>query len=325
MTKVFITIDTELSLGSFRRGVDLETNLAQSIFGRCAEGAFGIEHQIGRFNANGLTAVFLVDPIPAALFGLDMLRRTLEPILEGGHEVQLHIHTEWLPHLEKSPVGDRRGSKMWNFDPPDQTRLIEFATDLLTAAGAPRPIAFRAGNYGADDNTLSALAAQGYEYDTSFNPMYVGRTCRIGLPVDRIEPIERNGVVEIPISAIMEWRDRLRHAQLCALSSWEMGTGLRNAVAQGQSAFTVVLHSFELLTRDRRRANRTNVHRFERLCELLGEQRDIAPTSGFFAKPRFSMTAEAPKPAPGNLARMAHRMAEQLVSTWLYERKWKAA
>lgn len=323
MTDVFITVDTELSPGSFKRGVSLETNIAQSVFGECAEGAFGIRHKIARLNANRLTAVFFVDPMPAAVFGLDMLRRVVSPILDAGHEVQLHVHAEWLPYLERSPVVDRCGRDMRDFEQEDQERLIEFAAELLVGAGAPMPIAFRAGNYSADDRTLRALAANGIRYDTSFNPSYAGGACSINLPPEQMDVCEHCGVVEVPISAIREWHGRLRHAQLCALSDWEMGAGLRHAVHQKQSCFTIVSHSFELLTRDRRRANHTNVRRFDRLCELLAALRDEAPTIGFASRPAPVATATA-RPFGENALHTAHRYAEQLLSTWLYERKlWK--
>ena len=325
MTYSFVTIDTELSLGSFHRGVDFETNVARSIFGVCGEGTFGVGYQIDRFNAHGLKAVYFVDPMPAAAFGLDWLRRTVDAILAGGHEVQLHIHTEWLPYIERSPVDERRGTNMHAFDLADQTRLVEFATDLLVAAGAPRPNAFRAGNYGADDNTLRALAANGIAYDTSFNPSQRGPSRRIDLPVSQTEPVERHGVTEVPISAITEWSGRLRHAQLCAVSGWELASGLRNAVRQRQTAFTTVLHSFELLSRDRLRANRTTVARFDRLCALLADLREAAPTSGFHDAPPLRTAAPMPRPVAANPLRTAHRMAEQLVSTLLYEKPMRRA
>jgi hypothetical protein len=325
VTNTFVTIDTELSLGSFKRGVDLETNFARSILGECGNGVFGIPYQVERFNAHRLKAIYLVDPLPAAVFGLDLLRRTIDPILNGGHEVQLHIHTEWLPYLERSPVGDRRGTSIRWFDLADQMRLLEFAAGLLVAAGAPPPNAFRAGNYGANDDTLRALAAIDLSYDTSFNPAYLGRACRIDLPAGQIDMIERHGIIEVPVSVISEWSDRLRHAQLCAVSAWELAAGLHNAIAQGQSAFTVVLHSFELLSRDRLRANRTNVDRFEKLCALLADLRDEAPTTTFHAQPQLPAAKSAAKPAPGSIIRTAHRMAEQLMSHLRYEKPMRRA
>lgn len=320
MTDVFLTIDTELSVSMFRAGTSIEANLARSIFGECEDGALGLHHQLARLGTHGLKAVFFVDPMPAAIFGIDLLHRIVAPILDAGHEVQLHIHTEWLPYMACSPVGERHGRDMSDFDQADQERLIAFATDLLTAAGAPPPTAFRAGNFGADDRTLRALAANGIQYDTSFNPGYAGAGSRISLPSDQLGICGHCGVVEVPVSAIEERKGKLRHAQLCALSSWEMEAALRHAVEQDQSSFTIVSHSFELLTRNRLRANRIIAERFERLCALLAELRSVAPTKGFGSQPRPQPGAT--QPIGVNILRTLHRMIEQALSTCVYERKW---
>src|SRR3546814_3439032 len=57
--------------------------------------------------------------------------------------------------------------EMVEYSAHEQRDLIAGAIDLLKAAGAPHPIAFRAGSYGANDETLAALAALGFVYDSS--------------------------------------------------------------------------------------------------------------------------------------------------------------
>ncbi len=318
MTHVLYTVDTELSVGMHARGADLETNLAWSIFGRCRGGSFGIEHQAGRLNAHGLKGVFFVDPMPGAVFGVDAIKRIVAPILEAGHEVQLHIHTEWLPYMPFDPVDGRRSDNICDFEVSDQRRLLELAMELLTAAGAPVPIAFRAGNYGADDRTLTALASLGLRYDTSFNPAYLGDACHIGLPSQQVEPIEHLGVTVLPVSCILERPGRLRHVQLCALSSWEMRDALDCALAERQQAFTIVSHSFELLSRDRQRANRVIVDRFEAMCRALADRRMTMPTAGFAGLALGEVGAPARlKPNP---LRTTLRLGEQVISTLRYDR-----
>lgn len=318
MTRVFLTVDTELSLGSHQRGLSPEANLAQSIFGETAEGVFGIGWQIDRLNRHGLKAVYFVDPLPAALFGVDILKHIVEPILEGGHEVQLHIHTEWLRFLDHSPIGDRRGEHIGDFDEDDQVALIGWAADLLTSAGAPDPVAFRAGNFGADDRTLAALARLGIDWDSSFNGAYLGDACRIGLPATQLDPVSRLGVSELPVTQLFDRPGHLRPAQLCAISHREMAAALDHALAARHSIFNIVLHSFELISRDRRRANHAVVRRFEQLCEQLAGLADEAPTSGFrdLALPDPSGAT----PLPASLLRTGRRAAEQALATLRYER-----
>ena len=319
MTRVFLTVDTELSLGSHQRGVSPDTNLAQSIFGETPAGSFGIGWQMERLDHHGLTGVFFVDPVPAALFGMDMLKRIVAPILTAGHEVQLHIHTEWLKFLTGSPVDGRLGENIGDFSEEDQVALVGWARDLLTAAGAPDPAAFRAGNFGADDRTLRALAQLGITWDSSFNAAYLGAPCRVDLPPLGLDPVGTKGVRELPVTQIFDRPGRLRPAQLCALSHREMLAMLDHAEAQHQSAVNIVSHSFELISRDRRRPNQSVINRFEALCAVLAERRDSLPTSGF-ANLSFPDASHAATPLPASTLRTWERMAEQAIGHWRYER-----
>ena len=70
------------------------------------------------------------------------------------------------------------------------------------AANAPAPVAFRAGNYGANDDTLRALATLGITYDSSHCPALVGGACQISLGPDDRDPELHHGVIEVPAGTI---------------------------------------------------------------------------------------------------------------------------
>jgi hypothetical protein len=251
MVQVAITIDTELSVAAHRAGRSIESNLAAAVYGECAEGAFGIDYQIETLNRYALKAVFFVEALAAGALGHAALERIVETVLNGGHEVQLHVHTEWLPYLDDDPVDGRRGDNLADFSVADQKELIARGLDYFRQAGAPAPVAFRAGNFGADNRTLEALAKLGIAYDTSYNEAFLGEACRI-----RADPPLRHetvlaGVREIPVTC---FRDALRHcrpAQLCAISFREMRAMLVAAEAGERATFVIVSHSFELLNRSR--------------------------------------------------------------------------
>jgi hypothetical protein len=120
MTSVLLTIDTELSSGAHQRGMGAAQNFDTAILGLVSNGEWGINHQIGRFGAHGLKAVFFVEALSAEVVGLDFLKRTIDPILSSGHEVQLHAHTEWLPWFPRDPVEGRRGQNIGDFNYKDQ-------------------------------------------------------------------------------------------------------------------------------------------------------------------------------------------------------------
>jgi hypothetical protein len=138
-TSVLITVDTELSAGRHAAGLPLEDNHAMSIAGATAVGNFGISWQMERLDERGLRAVYFVDPMPGLIFGPHVVERVVTPILQRGHEVQLHIHTEWLEWAKESPVDRRTGKNIGDFTQADQVALIGWAADALVAAGAPRP------------------------------------------------------------------------------------------------------------------------------------------------------------------------------------------
>lgn len=280
MADVLITIDTELSPALHKRSVSPAANVETSVFGAVESGRFGIEWLMDTMEAHGLKGVFFVDPLPALVFGISFLPAIVTPILARGHEVQLHVHTEWLAWALESPVGDRRGQNIADFDLKDQQALLDCAAGLLEQSGAPRPIAFRAGNYGADDRTLSALAKLGIMWDSSFNPAYVDRGCRIGIPRGANVPIDRGGVTELPVASLFDWPGHLRPAQVCALSISEMTAALRHAAQVNHPAFVIVTHSFEMLSRNRSRSNRAMMSRFESMCREIMENPTLR-TVGF--------------------------------------------
>ncbi len=322
MTSVLITIDTELSAGLHQRGVSLTDNFASSILGRTPGGEYGIGWMMDRFDEYGLTGVFFVDPMPALVFGAEFLADIVGPIVARGHEVQMHIHTEWLQWARLTPVSGEVRRNIGDYPRADQAKLLGTAVKLLVAAGAPWPIAFRAGNFGANEATLAALRALDITYDSSFNSVIDDAVCAINLPGDTIEPLLHKGVIEMPVSIVGRAGGALRPAQICAMSVWEMRAMLRHAADQAMSAQTIVTHSFEMLNRARSRPNRMVIRRFEAMCAEIA--RNPALVSRGFAgidPGRFVSCQKRCQPLAGNRVRTAARMAAQVGSNILYDHR----
>lgn len=316
VTKVQFTVDTELSLRLFQQGASAQDNFDSSIAGKCRDGEYGIFYQMDRLEAAGLTGVFFVDPMPALVYGPGVIARIVEPILKRGHEVQLHIHTEWLEFARDHEHAHLRGRNIADFPLDDQIRLLEQARALLMIAGAPKPTAFRAGNFGANDNTLRALSAIGVQYDSSFNPAFLSGECAIDLPSQTPPFSEHLGVGIIPVSMIEDRPGNIRAVQLCALSAWEMRDALAHAAEDGWPCFTIVSHSFELLSRDRSRGNSIVIRRFEAMCRNIAEHNRLEPIGFNGLVPR----AEKPMTTlPANFVRTALRYGEQAFSRMRYE------
>ncbi|WP_156840792.1 polysaccharide deacetylase family protein [Novosphingobium aquimarinum] len=274
MLPVFLTIDTEFSSGMFGQGAarDWEDNFRTCIACETSKGDVGIFYQMDVADRHGLKLVFFVDPMPALVWGIEPIKRVVGPILERGHDVQLHLHTEWLAFAESNPLGSRTGKNLADFSAEDQLVLLTVALETLMAAGAPFPTAFRAGNYGADDNTLRCLSQLDIPFDTSFPPGLDQSDCRLSFGAHVLTPTQMHGVTELPIGAISSRGDSRRHVQLTAMSDWELRDATRHAVAAGWPALVIVSHSFEMMNRKRGTSNRIVRYRFEQYCEWLAGQ-----------------------------------------------------
>ena len=322
MTALLITVDTELSSSLHQRGVSLADNVARSIWAEAKGGAYGIGWQMDLLDRHGLTGVFFLDPLPALVHGADFLAPIVRAVVGRGHEVQMHIHTEWLAWARESPVGGRQGRNIGDFSLADQIVLLGLAKQLLEDAGAPAITAFRAGNFGASDDTLRALATLGVVWDSSVNPAYLGRECTIAADRAQIGATRQHGVIELPVSGIADRPGGFRPAQICAMSAAEMRDGLRHAAREGHDAFVVVTHSFEMLSRDRQRPNRAVMARFEALCREAARLPGVQG-AGFndlpadlADRPARALTRAAP-----SQWRTGLRIAQQAWATWRYEHR----
>jgi len=324
MTTAYITIDTEYSSGLFK-GRDAHSrldNFSRSIGCVTPDGPAGITHQLSLFKKYGLRAVFFVDPMPAMVWGIGAIEDVIWPILEAGQDVQLHIHTEWLELAGADAIlPSRTGNNIKDFGFDEQCQLLEYARDTLVAAGAPKPAAFRAGNYGANDDTLRALAELGIRYDSSHAPGLVGAgACEIALGAEDRAPLLYEGVVEVPIGCIGTINGGLRHAQITALSLDEMSAAIEHASELDETAFVLVTHSFELINRTSLAMNRVVRSRFEGLCEALAQMPGV-DTGDFSTSPPLHFgprTQRAPEPLPADVLRTGRRLAEQFISNRLY-------
>lgn len=314
MTPVFLTVDTELMWRHHAAGLD-----AAAIYARSIEPAgVGIGYQLERLGTHGLKATFFVDPMPARLYGIEPFKRLVGAILDAGQEVQLHLHPNWTG----ATAADRAAAasfELIDHDRAAQQRLLEEALDWLEQAGAPRPIAFRAGSYSANDDTVDALVALGFAYDSSHNGSEHPWPSAIGLPRDQIAPVAHRGLVELPVTLIEDRAGNLRHFQICALSAAEMRAALNHAEASAHAAVVIVSHGFELANRAGTRVNRVHRSRFDSLCALLAERRDMLPTQHFADRPVLALGRQDRPLAPSTL-RTRLRQAEQLWSNWVEER-----
>jgi hypothetical protein len=204
----------------------------------------------------------------------------------------------------------------------EQEAIIRLARTLLDRAGAPSPVAFRAGGFAANADTLAALRRCGIPYDSSFNRCYLFDESQFPSPRFYGHVTEYDGVFELPVTAFRDCGPHFRSAQLCACSSAEMRHALESAESLGWDFVVVVSHSFEMVARRRHptkppRIRWEVVERFERLCEFLGNNRERFPTvtfSGFGRHNGLLSPNGSAAHIRGKIVNTAQRMFQQAKS-----------
>src|SRR5207248_1014096 len=104
MLNVFLTFDTEAwPFTPGWRESALDQDLRRDVYGETRQGTFGLEYQLDLLSAHGLKGVFLVEALFACAVGRELLCKVVKLIQGKGHEVQLHLHPQWLEWLDPSP------------------------------------------------------------------------------------------------------------------------------------------------------------------------------------------------------------------------------
>lgn len=311
MLNVAITVDTEFwpdpvaSLDAYAPAI------ARDLYGVTPQGEYGIGFQARTLSEHGLKAVFHVEALSATLAGNGPNRDAVGVLREYGQEIQLHLHTEWLDRGAPILPG-RSGIHMRNFSVEEQASLLRAGASLLEECGSGKICAFRAGNFGANWDTLRALSSVSIPYDTSYNHCYLGKATDMGGVLHFLQPRCIEGVWEFPVSYFRDFPGHYRPAHLRACSFSELSSALDQAYDQGWDYFVIVSHSFELINRKSLRPDKIVLRRFLRLCQYLADNSDRFRTFGFhdIQEPTRELRPGAPLRSP--TYRSLGRMATQL-------------
>ncbi len=313
MLDVFFTVDVEVWCGGWD-GIDARFPGAfqRYIYGPTSRGNYGLPYQLHQLREHGLTGVFFVEPLFSTRFGPDPLAEIIGLVQEHGHEIQLHLHTEWVDE-SRQPLLDGVTSKkqfLRYFSLEEQTTLIQAGAKLIERAGAQHVKAFRAGGFGFNRDTLRALARNRIAFDSSYNASMFGPDSGVSPGVALVEPAECEGVHEYPMTVFHGGARSLRHVQLTACSYREMEGLLWQALRSGRKAFVILSHNFELLNGSMTRPDDIVVSRFRKLCSFLDRHRDCFRVRGFDGLTP-SLACRQPAPLVSPVWKTGLRMLEQ--------------
>lgn len=284
MLSVYLTVDVEVWCSGWN---DLDRkfpdHFKRYVYGTTPKGDFGLPYQAKVLRDHGLIGVFFVEPLFSARFGVQSLEEIVGVLNDGGQEVQLHLHTEWADESSPPllPGLETKRRNLRDFSLEDQSTLIGLGAGMLRRAGAPHLNAFRAGNFGFNRDTLRALAANGIAIDSSYNALMFGPDSGVMPGVRLTAPVMCEGVCEYPMTVFTDGMGKLRHAQLTAVSQWEMESLLWRALERGDKDFVILFHSSELLNSRRDMPDHVVISRFRKLCAFLEKHRDDFKVCGF--------------------------------------------
>lgn len=313
MLDVFLTVDVEVWCDGWDNiDAKFPDAFKRYIYGPTSRGDYGLPYQLRQLREHGLPAVFFVEPLFATRFGLAPLAEIVGLVREPGHEIQLHLHTEWVDESTEPLLEGITGKRQFlrYFSLQEQITLIRAGADLIETAGGGGVNAFRAGSFGFNRQTLTALSLNRILFDSSYNASLFGPDSGVSPQVPLVEPMECEGVYEYPMTVFQSGSRKLRHAQVTACSYREMEGLLWQALESRRKAFVILFHNFELLNSRMDRPDDTVVARFRKLCSFLDRHRDCFRVRGFQGLSPASVLSQ-PAPLTSPLWKTGLRMLEQ--------------
>ena len=288
MTKVFITIDVETSIGGAFQDINLSpVGPKKRIWGEIKGKFYGIPLIMDILESFDLKGNFFVETFSSFYFGYQELKEICKSILKRGHDVQLHIHPNYQTFKHKDWKINVQNKKIFSdfltdYTLKEQKAIIREGKKILNKCGI-NPVAFRAGSFNANLNTLKALKENSIPFDFSYNVSFLNKTCFLESLGKRNDAFKINSLIEIPVTNCLQIKS-LRNFDVCALSFLEMKYLLDKFKLKRQKTITFVLHSFSFIkNRDiqykKVTPNKIVIGRFKKLCNYLKENRSFFETS----------------------------------------------
>lgn len=296
---VFITVDTEHSIGGAFKDRNLRpVGNVKRIWGKIGDKSFGIPLMMDIAETFDIRLTFFVEVMNKYHFGESETKQVCEYIMNRGHDVQLHLHPNYLNFTLNNPLEKTYSDLIGTYSLEKQIDLIKEGIEILMQTGVPRPIAFRAGCFGANEETLRALKAVGVLIDSSYNKAYLGDPCLLGdKSINDLTCL--NGIWEFPITNFVESTklrpNRFKPLDINGVSFQEMKYVLNQAKEGGLHNITIILHSFSFLkpydvqySKVRPRGN--VIQRFKDLCQFLGENTRLFEVQTFSSLDKEELT-----------------------------------
>jgi len=184
-SKIIITIDTEVG----ETAKNFDGGFEKLVMGEIDGEFYGVPKIMDISEKYGFKCEFFVDVYEYKKFGEEKFKKLCQDIDKRRHGVQLHTHPSY--------AYDKNKINMHQYSLEEQIKIIKDGKELIKNWTDKYPIAHRAGNYGANDETLIALKENSIFVDSSF--FYKHSNSKIKAPTINT-PILYRDVLQFPIT-----------------------------------------------------------------------------------------------------------------------------
>jgi peptidoglycan/xylan/chitin deacetylase (PgdA/CDA1 family) len=326
---VFITFDVECSMGGAWDDPSLKpVPPSRAVMGEYGDRKLGLPLITDILARSGLKATFFVEAFMAEQGHPGQGEVICKYLLDRGQDVQLHIHPNHKHYgMKQQGLPYIFSDSMNELPAEEQLALLKEGAGRIAAWTGRVPAAFRAGNMGADENTLSHVLAAGLKIDSSYTFPYAGRQCAFSSAELYNGSRWYGNVLELALSGFtlpkLPGESRAKPLDLMGISFEECRNAIRQICGAGADA-VMILHSFSLIKvrnvqYDGGRLNRIIARRFRRLCEWLARSVGQFPTYTFseladtISKNRYD--AKAVPPCRLSAARAVVRKTVQVINS----------
>ena len=262
---VILTIDVESYSGDYERDVYAQGLGLPFILDVCRQG--------------GCRATHYVEALGATRWGIEPLRRICADIQGVGHEVQLHLH----PVVARIEGFEDHEDVLHHRDLETQKMLLQEGVRRLNQAGVEHVTSFRAGDFAASEETLSAMEAIGLWISSNRD---LDQKSSIRSQLNDAFPIRndisrRGRMVDVPVHACLSpfpFLDRTyRHMEISAMGLRETCDALNRMQKTGYGCACILTHPGEFFRwkNGRVRPIRKNQRRLRGLVEYVAGHKDL--------------------------------------------------
>lgn len=282
--KIVITVDAEVG----ERAKHAKDGFEKFVMGKIENEYWGTPKIVEILDEFNLKAEFFVDVYEYKFFGEEKYKKLCKFLHKKGHGVQLHTHPAYAYDINRI--------NMYEYSVEEQIKIVADGKRLIKKWIDEYPIAHRAGNYGANNGTLTALKENNIKIDSSF--FYRQNNCKIRLSTIN-DPVFYNGVLEIPVTVVK------RHPKLLGVSvpfksnwtkldiNWMSYRDFKDSLCKIKSNYIIIfLHSSSFVSRndsllDVKSVNYEDLDKFKKLirfiydhpCDVISFEETV--TSGF--------------------------------------------